>query len=222
MNRVKGIVIVCALAAGLGLPAGTASAQVRGRAGHGPVVGHAVSRGFGPRGFGGGRPIFVSPRIVRVAPYRPYFYPFRPGLRFGFYASFGYPYYYGYPYPVYSYPYGYYPYAAGYGYGGYGYSGYGYGGSGGYGYPMPPPSYVSMRPGAAYGGVRIEGAPRDAQVFADGYYMGIVDDFDGTFQHLNLEAGVHQIEIRAAGQPPISFQVNVQPGQTITYHAGIQ
>ena len=28
---------------------------------------------------------------------------------------------------------------------------------------------------------------------------GIVDDYDGTFQHLNLPAGVHEIEIRVAG-----------------------
>src|SRR2546427_648305 len=70
----------------------------------------------------------------------------------------------------------------------------------------------------AYGGVRIQGAPRDAQVFVDGYYAGIVDDFDGPFQHLDLEAGAHQIEIRAPGLPPLQYDVNVQPGQTLTVH----
>ena len=78
---------------------------------------------------------------------------------------------------------------------------------------------MSAVPGSAYGSVRIESADRDAQVFADGYYVGIVDDFDGTFQRLNLEAGAHRIEIRAANAPPLSFDVNVQPGQTITYRA---
>ena len=38
-------------------------------------------------------------------------------------------------------------------------------------------------PGRAYGGLRITGAPHEAQVLADGYYVGIVDDFDGVFQH---------------------------------------
>jgi hypothetical protein len=51
--------------------------------------------------------------------------------------------------------------------------------------------------------------------------VGVVDDFDGAFQHMNLEAGAHKIEIRLAGQAPIEFDVNVLPGQTITFHAGI-
>ena len=67
--------------------------------------------------------------------------------------------------------------------------------------------------------MRITEAPRDAQVFADGYYVGIVDDFDGAFQHVNLEAGQHRIEVRAGGIPPISFDVYVQPGRTITLRA---
>lgn len=149
----------------------------------------------------------MVPRIVRpptvVVPYRPYVY--RPGLSLSF--RYGYPY--GYPYG-YRYPYGYsygYPYGYGYGYpSGYGYPAYGYG----YGYPGRP-----------YGSVRIQGAPRDAAVYADGYYVGVVNDFDGTFQHLNLEEGPHRIEIRAPGYPPIEFNVNVLPGQTITYRADV-
>jgi hypothetical protein len=128
----------------------------------------------------------------RVGGFAPFYRPyFYPGFGFGFYA--GYPYYY---------PYGY----------GWGYPYYGYP----YGYPgyYPPVGY------AAYGGVRIQGAPRDAQVFADGYYAGIVDNFDGALQHLNLEAGPHKIEIRVPNQPPIAFEVNVRPGETITYRAG--
>ncbi len=69
---------------------------------------------------------------------------------------------------------------------------------------------------AAYGGVRIEGAPRDAQVYVDGYYAGIADDFTGASKHLNLTAGMHQVEIRVAGQQPVSFDVNVPPNQTVT------
>ena len=130
-----------------------------------------------------------------VAPYRSYYYPYGYypyGLSLGFYA--------GYPYGYYGYPYS---------YGAYGYRyGYGY-----------PEGYVAVGPGAAYGAVRIQGAPRDAQVYADGYYVGIVDDFDGTFQHLNLVPGAHRIEIRAPGAPPTAVDIRVEPGQTITYHA---
>jgi len=202
-----GTVVVC-----VGVCAADASAQSRGRAGRGPSVGQAAPRGpylGGPhvvpgRYYGGGflRPRFITPRIVGVFPYRPYYYPFRPGLTLGFYAGYGYPY--GFPYysnPYYGYPYGY-PYS------------YGYGG--------PPAGYVSAQPGVAYGGVRIEGAPKDAQVFADGYYVGVVEDFDGPVRHLNLAAGAHQIEIRPAGAQPIAFDVNVQPGETLSVHADVR
>jgi len=89
-----------------------------------------------------------------------------------------------------------------------------------YGYPAPP-GYTPAVPGRPYGGVRIVDAPRDAAVFADGYYVGVVDDFDGVFQHMNLEAGPHRIEIQAPGYPPAVFEVNVHPGETITYRADI-
>jgi hypothetical protein len=152
-----------------------------------PVAGRAVPRTGPP-------PRIISPRVIAVAPYRPYYY--RPTFRSGFgYYSYPYGYRYGYPAYRYGYPYG-----------------YGY-------YPAPPPGYLSAIPGRLYGGVRIVDAPRDAEVFADGYYVGIVDDFDGVFQHLNLEAGPHRIEIRAPGLAPIAFDVRVEPGETITYRA---
>jgi hypothetical protein len=125
-----------------------------------------------------------------IVPYRPYYYPARTRLSIGVYA--------GYPY---GYPYGYSSY--GYGYPGYAYPGY------------ANPGYAY----AAYGGVRIQGAPRNAQVFADGYYAGVVDDFDGVFQRLDLPAGPHRIEIRAPGFPERSVDVRVEPGRTITFHA---
>src|SRR3982751_6339389 len=122
-----------------------------------------------------GRPNVGRPVVVSprvVGPYRGY-YPYRSGFSLGFYA--------GYPYGYYS-PYNYYGY---------------------YGAPYPyayPYSYgVAATP---YGGGRVEGAPHDAQVFADGYYAGIVDDFDGTFQQLSLEPGAHHVEIRVEGQAP--------------------
>ena len=94
-----------------------------------------------------------------------------------------------------------------------------YGAGGVYDYGYTPSYYYDPIPGRVYGGVRITQAPRDAQVFADGYYVGIVDDFDGVFQHVNLEAGQHRIEVRAPGLEPISFDVYVQPGRTITLRA---
>jgi hypothetical protein len=94
-----------------------------------------------------------------------------------------------------------------------------YGSGGAYPYGYTPRGYYDPVPGRPYGGVRITGAPRDAQVFADGYYVGIVNDFDGVFQHMNLEAGPHHIEIDIPGAEPIAFDVLVRPGETTTFRA---
>ena len=50
-------------------------------------------------------------------------------------------------------------------------------------YPATYGGYGSVQ---AYAGVRILGAPPNAEVFADGNSVGIVDDFDGTYQRLEL------------------------------------
>lgn len=171
----------------------------------GTTTGRAVPRGGGPRG---GAPQIIYPRVIGSVPYRPYYYPYRPGFALGLYAGYGYPYGYAYPYYPYSY--------------GYGYPSYAYGPYSGYGYGLPPAGYVSAVAGAEYGGVRIQGAPDDAQVFVDGNFVGIAGDFNGAYKHLNLQAGAHGIEIQEAGRPPIGFDVNVQPGQTVTYHADVR
>jgi len=143
----------------------------------------------------GGRPTYVVPRRPYVYNYRPYVYRAPYGYRpYGYRPGWNLGLYFGAPYSAYGYP------------------GYGYGPSAGYG-------YYSLVPGRSYGAVRIVDAPRDAQVLVDGYYAGVVDDYDGVFQHLNLEAGAHRIEIQIPGGPPISFDVRVRPGETVTYHA---
>jgi hypothetical protein len=96
-----------------------------------------------------------------------------------------------------------------------------YGAGGSYPYGYTPRGYYDPIPGRPYGGLRITGAPREAHVFADGYYVGIVNDFDGIFQHLNLEAGAHRIEIEVPGYETIAFDVIVQPGRTVTFRADL-
>jgi len=96
-----------------------------------------------------------------------------------------------------------------------------YGAGGSYPYGYTPRGYYDPIPGRPYGGLRITGAPREAHVFADGYYVGIVNDFDGIFQHLNLEAGGHRIEIEEPGYETIAFDVMVQAGRTVTLRADL-
>jgi len=88
-----------------------------------------------------------------------------------------------------------------------------------YGYS---PYAYGYRSGYDIGGVRLRIRPRDAQVFVDGYYAGLVDDFDGTFQSLRLEAGGHKIEIHMPGYEDLELDVHVQPGRTITLHEDLR
>jgi len=121
-------------------------------------------------------------------------------------------YYYYYPRDIYPYGYG----AFGLGYFYYDpyvwapvatirYDGYSYGY--GYGYPT--------------GELRLQVRPRDAEVYVDGYYAGMVDDFDGTFQSLRLEEGEYHIEILAPGYESIAFDVRIQPGRKINYRGDL-
>ncbi len=71
--------------------------------------------------------------------------------------------------------------------------------------------------GWSIGGVRLRVNPKDAEVYVDGYYAGIVDDFDGMWQQLRLDDGGYRIEIRKPGMTTLTFDVRVQPGRTITY-----
>ena len=47
--------------------------------------------------------------------------------------------------------------------------------------------------------VRLQVTPREAEVYIDGYYAGMVDHFDGTFQRLHLEPGEHDLQLFMPG-----------------------
>ncbi|MEE2965669.1 MAG: hypothetical protein VX427_16190 [Acidobacteriota bacterium] len=67
------------------------------------------------------------------------------------------------------------------------------------------------------GSLRLKVQPRFGEVFVDGYYVGVVNDYDGIFQRLRLEEGPHHIEIIETGFVPLEFDVLILPGETITY-----
>ncbi len=66
------------------------------------------------------------------------------------------------------------------------------------------------------GGIRIQVKPAkdEAQVYVDGARAGLVDDFDGVFQRLNLPTGRHDVEIRLAGHRTFRQQVFISPRRT--------
>ena len=122
----------------------------------------------------------------------------------------GYPYY-GYPFYGAGFGYGYYGYYDPWWYGGYaGYGYYGGGYSGGYG---EGGEYTTE---AATGSIRLRASPSTAKVYVDGTLMGIVDDFDGLSNHLDLSAGQHTLELRADGYETYEGTINVLIGKTMT------
>jgi len=87
--------------------------------------------------------------------------------------------------------------------------------------PVYAPSYTSTSTSDDSGAIRLKVKPSDASVYVDGYYAGVVDDFDGAFQRLHLEPGPHHIEFRATGYVPLSLDVLIQPDFTISYRGGL-
>jgi hypothetical protein len=157
-----------------------------------------VPRGSVPR-----PPIsIVTPSVRYYRSYSPWGFG---GLGFGsYYGSFYDPYVFYDPYsPWYR------------GSGSYGYGPYGYPSYGAYGYPS---SYSTF----ADGDLRLKVKPRDAQVFVDGYYVGVVDDFDGVFQRLHLPSGPHRVEVRAPGWQSLTFEVQIRFDETTTYDGNLQ
>ena len=95
------------------------------------------------------------------------------------------------------------PFAFGYGYG---WGGYPYAAYGPYGYGR---SYDTS------GSARIQVTPKEAEVYVDGYRAGRVDDFDGTFQRLNVRPGPYEITLYLPGYRTLTERVYIGEGSTM-------
>jgi hypothetical protein len=80
-----------------------------------------------------------------------------------------------------------------------------------WGYPYRYPYRYYGDPGAS---VRLEVKPKQAEVYVDGYYAGIVDDFDGVFQRLHVAPGEHEIELYLDGYRTTRQHVYLTPDNT--------
>ena len=89
------------------------------------------------------------------------------------------------------------------------YDGYGYGGDAG--------TFVQYPQRDGEGALRLKIKPNGATVYVDGSYVGVVDDYDGIFQKLHLDAGVHHVEVRMPGFDTLAFDVRIDPDHTTTY-----
>jgi hypothetical protein len=132
--------------------------------------------------------------------YRPYYRPY-------YYSSFYYPYYYPYYYGGFYSPF-YFSFGYGWGYPYYGGAGYGYG----YGYP---PYYYGPVVYDNTGSARLQVTPRNTQVYVDGYFAGVVDEFDGYLQRLNVGIGEHELQLYLDGHRPFTQKVLFTRGGTV-------
>jgi hypothetical protein len=127
-----------------------------------------------------------------------YGYPGYPCHGCGYYPGYYYPGYWGYWWP----------------YGSYGWWGTGYWG---WGYPWASgPAYTYAE--GERGSIRVLVDPSDARVYVDGYYTGVVDDFDGLFQRLNLSPGTHEITLKLEGYKTHHVRLYVSPESTLKLH----
>src|SRR4051812_40155678 len=84
-----------------------------------------------------------------------------------------------------------------------------------YPYPYPVHPY-----GYPYGGfdpyasVKLEGKPKKAEGYVDGYYPGGRGDYDGSFQRLHIEPGEHEIELWLQGFKTVRQKVYLTPDKT--------
>jgi hypothetical protein len=78
------------------------------------------------------------------------------------------------------------------------------------GYPYPGYRYAA--PDAA---VRFDVKPKDTMVYVDGFYAGIVDDFDGAFQRLRTSPGGHELTLYLDGYRTYSEHVYLSPDNTL-------
>jgi hypothetical protein len=73
----------------------------------------------------------------------------------------------------------------------------------------------------ARGGLVLEAVPNAAQVFVDGYYVGLAEEF-GSGTPIDLTAGAHRIELRAQGYEVLAFNVMIGGNTIVRYRGDMQ
>ena len=78
-----------------------------------------------------------------------------------------------------------------------------------------------MMPPRAIGLLRFDVTPESAQVFVDSFYVGTIADIESQ-RVLALPAGPHRIELRAPGYQTVTFDVRIDPNDTVVYRARLE
>lgn len=84
-------------------------------------------------------------------------------------------------------------------------------------YHRPAPAVFVAR-----GGLVLETLPDVAQVYVDGFYVGLAEQFGLRGHALDLPSGVHHLELRAPNYETLNFSVMIAPNETIRYRGDMQ
>ena len=86
--------------------------------------------------------------------------------------------------------------------------------------PEPAPKPIETPP--APGRLILDVEPATAQVFADGYYVGVPEDFSVRRGGGLLESGLHRIDVSAAGYEPMTLDLRVSASQPVTVRTALK
>jgi hypothetical protein len=84
-------------------------------------------------------------------------------------------------------------------------------------YRHAAPRHVPLR-----GGLVLETIPDRAQVYVDGFYVGLAEEFGLRGRALDLPAGPHHLELRAPDYEMLTFSVMIEPNGIVRYRGDMQ
>jgi hypothetical protein len=96
------------------------------------------------------------------------------------------------------------------------------------GYPVAYPYYyypaapVRIPVAGPTGGLSFDITPTTAEIYIDGQYVGVVEDYSASMQPLSLAPGRHHVEIREPGFAAMAFDTDVIPGQVIPFQGAME
>jgi hypothetical protein len=66
--------------------------------------------------------------------------------------------------------------------------------------------------------VRVEVVPKQTEVYVDGFFAGVANDFDGIFQRLHATPGGHAITLHLDGYRTVTQNIYLRPDSTFKIH----
>ena len=83
-------------------------------------------------------------------------------------------------------------------------------------------NYLRRQREPARGGLVLQAVTPSAQVFVDGHYVGLAEEFGVGGGPINLVAGAHYVELRAPGYETLTFSVAIEPNSIVRYRGEMQ